>query len=198
MRNLVATALLLLPLCLSAQAGRSSLLAGNRAYREQQFTKAAEAYQKALGQSPGNLTAGFNLGNALFRDNRMDEAGKAYDQVIDQASTPLLAANAWYNKGVALSAGQKLEESIEAYKNALRIHPSDTLARDNLQRAMNELRRKREQEQQQKKKDSDQQQKLNKQQVQQLLQALQDQEKMLQQKINHSRVPSPSQPEKDW
>jgi len=71
------------------------------------------------------------------------------------------------------------------------------MARDNLQRAMNELKRRREQEQQKQKKQNEQQ-KMSKQQVQQLLQALQDQERMLQQKVAKSRVPSPSQPDKDW
>jgi Ca-activated chloride channel family protein len=196
MSRLAIIASLLLPLCIQAQADRSALVSGNRSYRQQQYAKAAEQYQKALGLSPGNGMAGFNLGNALFRDKRNADAEKAYDGVIAGTRNARLARDAWYNKGVSLSAGQKLDESITAYKNALRIDPTDTLARDNLQRAMNELKRRKEQDQQQKKKEE--QPKMNKQQLQQLLQALQDQEKMLQQKINHSRVPSPSQPEKDW
>jgi len=187
---------LLIPRVLTAQTEAAAIRSGNQAYRQQQYARAAEQYQKALEQVPGNGTAGYNLGNALFRDKRSAEAEKAFDRVIAATRNADLARDAWYNKGVSLSNGQKLEESISAYKNALRIDPADSMARDNLQRAMNELKRRKEQEQQQKKKEE--QPKMNKQQLQQLLQALQDQEKMLQQKINHSRVPSPSQPEKDW
>jgi tetratricopeptide (TPR) repeat protein len=197
MKPLLLNIWMILPVCLMAQAGNSSLRAGNKAYREHDFTKAEESYRKAIDLSPANATAKFNLGDALFRGNRPIEAQKAFESVIVGSNEPKMIASAWYNKGVSLTAQQKLEESIDAYKNVLRIDPSDTMARDNLQRAMNELKRRRDQEQQQQKKQQEQK-KMSRQQVQQLLQALQDQERMLQQKINHSRVPSPSQPEKDW
>ena len=185
------------PCMVMAQAASPDLRAGNQAYKQQQYATAAESYRKVLSKTPGNPIAGYNLGNALFRDKRNGEAQQAYDQAITAARGSRLLSDAWYNKGVSLGADQKLEESINAYKNALRLNAADTMARDNLQRAMNELRRRREQEQQKQKKQNEQQ-KMSKQQMQQLLQALQDQERMLQQKVSKSRVPSPSQPEKDW
>ena len=45
-----------------------------------------------------------------------------------------LRSNSYYNKGVVLTKQQKLEESIEAYKNALRQNPDNTEARENLQK----------------------------------------------------------------
>jgi tetratricopeptide (TPR) repeat protein len=193
----IISILFLFPAILHAQAASPELQAGNKAYRQQQYANAAESYRKALAQVPGSPIAGFNLGNALYKDKRNGEAQQAYDQAIQGAHGTRLLADTWYNKGVVLGADQKLEESVNAYKNALRLNAADTMARENLQRAMNELRRRREQEQQKQKKQNDQQ-KMSKQQVQQLLQALQDQERMLQQKVAKSRVPSPSQPEKDW
>jgi Ca-activated chloride channel homolog len=180
-----------------AQAQSAGLRAGNKAYRQQQYANAAEAYRKVLARTPGNAVAGFNLGNALYKDKRNGEAEQAFDLAIaHSAGTPLLA-DSWYNKGVVLGAEQKLGDAINAYKNALRLNPADTMARENLQRAMNEQRRRQEQEQQQQKKQNEPQ-KMNKQMLQQLLQALQDQERALQQKVAKNRVPSPSQPEKDW
>jgi Ca-activated chloride channel homolog len=179
-----------------AQAQSAGLRAGNKAYRQQQYANAAEAYRKVLARTPGNAVAGFNLGNALYKDKRNGEAEQAFDLAIaHSAGTPLLA-DSWYNKGVVLGAEQKLGDAINAYKNALRLNPADTMARENLQRAMNEQRRRQEQEQQQQKKQNEPQ-KMNKQMLQ-LLQALQDQERALQQKVAKNRVPSPSQPEKDW
>ena len=197
MRTAIIITSFFLPTMVLAQAAGGDLRAGNKAYKQQQYATAAESYRKVLARTPADPIAGYNLGNALFRDKRNGEARQAYDQAISGARGTRLLADAWYNKGVSLSADQKLEESINAYKNALRLNAADTLARENLQRAMNELRRRREQEQQKQKKQNEQQ-KMSKQQVQQLLQALQDQERMLQQKVAKNRVPSPSQPEKDW
>jgi Ca-activated chloride channel family protein len=105
-------------------------------------------------------------------------------------------ADAHYNKGVVLTSQKKLPESIEAYKAALRLNPTDSLARQNLQRALNE--QKQQQNQDKQKQQQKKQEKLNKQQVMQMLAALQEQEKLLQQKLNRSKVPSPTQPGKDW
>jgi Ca-activated chloride channel family protein len=180
------------------------LVKGNKSYREQQYDKAAEAYEKVLIKAPGNSIANYNLGNALFRKNNAAEAEKMFDATIDNSEDKKIVSDAWYNKGVALTQQKKLEESIEAYKQTLRLNPADTLARENLVRALREQKKKQQQEQEEKKKKKEEQQKkkeepkMTKQQVQQLLQALQEQEKKLQQKMQKVKIPSPSQPEKDW
>ena len=94
---------------------------------------------------------------------------------------------------------KKLPESIHEYKEALRLNPNDSLARENLQRALQEQKSQQQNNKKNdQKKDNKQQQKLNKQQVMQLLNALQEQEKLLLQKLQKTKVPSPGQPEKDW
>ena len=190
-----------------AQDENAPIAKGNKAYQAQEFDKAATEYKNALQVNPGSTIARFNLGNALFRANNHAEAEKAFDETIERNHSPQLTASSWYNKGVVLTNQKKLEESIKAYKQALRVNPSDTLARENLVRALREIQQKQQQEKDQKKKqdqekkkenDQKKQQKMNKQQVQQLLQALEEQEKRLQQKMNQSKVPAPSQPDKDW
>ena len=157
---------------------------GNEAYKKQEFDKAQDFYRRALELSPKNSTASFNLGNALYRDKKAEEAEKIFNLAAENTEDKLGRADAEYNKGVALTQQKKTAESIEAYKDALRLNPTDSMARENLQRALKELQ--------------SQQQKLNKQQIQQLLNALQEQEKLLQQKLQKSKVPAPGQPEKDW
>ena len=155
-------------------------------------------------KAPGNSIANFNLGNALYRKNNPAEAEKMFNATIDNGEDKKIVSDAWYNKGVALTQQKKLEESIEAYKQTLRLNPADTLARENLVRALREQKKKQQQEQEEKKKKKDvpekkkEEPKMTKQQVQQLLQALQEQEKKLQQKMQKVKIPSPSQPEKDW
>lgn len=187
-----------------SQKDNGDLLKGNKLYRDQQYEKAAEAYEKVLVRAPKNPIAMYNLGNALYRKNNAAEAEKLFDATIENSEDKRVVSDAWYNKGVSLTNQKKLEESIDAYKQALRLNPADTLARENLVRALRELKKKQQQEEDEKKKKKDEQEKkkeqpkMTKQQVQQLLQALQEQEKKLQQKMQKVKTPAPGQQEKDW
>jgi tetratricopeptide (TPR) repeat protein len=185
------------------QEADKHILKGNRTYQAGDFDRAAAEFDKALVRTPRNPVARYNLGNAQYRAKRPEDAISSYEQAMADAADQRMKADAAYNKGVVLSSQKKLAESIEAYKQALRINPTDSFARENLVRALRELKQQKQQEQDnQKKKQQEekqqQQPKMNKQQVQQLLQALQDQERQLQQKMQKMKVPSPSQPEKDW
>jgi Ca-activated chloride channel homolog len=177
-----------------AQKENSVIVKGNQAYRAKEYAKAGDFYKQALEQAPGNQIAQFNLGNTLFRDNMGSKAIEYFESVAKGSPEPSTRADAYYNKGVVLSSQKKLPESIEAYKAALRLNPTDSLARQNLQRALNEQKQQQNKDKQQQQKKQD---KLNKQQVMQMLAALQEQEKLLQQKLNRSKVPSPTQPGKD-
>ena len=196
-KGLLLTILVVLVTPLFGQEANKSLLRGNASYKAGDFSRAREAYAQALQVSPGNQTALFNLGNAQFREKQPDDALASFEQVIQQTGDRRVLADAWYNKGVVLSSQKKLEASIEAYKQSLRLNPMDSFARENLVRALREKQRQQQQQQQQKQQEKPQP-KLNKKQVQQLLEALQEQEKQLQQKAQKSKVPSPGQPEKDW
>jgi tetratricopeptide (TPR) repeat protein len=183
---------------LVAQQGNAEINKGNEAYRLKEYQKAGSFYRKALEKQPDNDIARFNLANSFYRDGEADEAIELFSKVAGGQGKAEARSHAHFNKGVVLTNQKKLKESINAYKDALRLNPTDSLARDNLQRALNELSK---QQQQQNKKNQQPQkkpEKLNKQQVMQMLNALQEQEKLLQQKMNKSKVPGPAQPEKDW
>lgn len=181
------------------QNADAGIVKGNEAYRKQEFDKAQDFYRKVLEKSPANATASYNLGNALYRDKKTEEAEKLFDLAAVNAGDKMGKGDAHYNKGVSLTMQKKLPESIQEYKEALRLNPNDSLARENLQRALQEQKSQQQNNKKnEQKKDNKQQQKLNKQQVMQLLNALQEQEKLLQQKLQKTKVPSPGQPEKDW
>ena len=182
---------------------------GNELYRKQQFDKAAEAYQQALTKNPKSDIANFNAGNATFRQSKFDDALNSFDNTINSSTDKSLQQQAYYNKGVAFSKEQRLEESIEAWKKALKMSPTDQVTRENLEKALRELKKKKEQEKQQKdkqqKKDQEKQKekqkeqpKLSQQRVEQLLKALQQKEKEVNDKLNQNKVASPTKPEKDW
>jgi len=177
---------------------------GNELYKKQQYDKANEQYQKALSKDPSNPIANYNSGNADFRQNKFDDAIKSFDNTIDTKDKSL-QQQAYYNKGVAFSKQQKLQESIDAWKEALRLNPNDKDTRENLEKALRELKKKQQEENQKKNKKQKQQKekqqpqsKLNQQQVEQLLRALQEKEKEVNAKMNESKVPAPSKPDKDW
>jgi len=202
----ILCSLLLISFCSVAQKVDNNLLfKGNEAYKRKLYDQAETHYQNVLTQKPDNLTAAFNLGNTLFRNKKAENATQLYDDALTFAKDDLQKANVSYNKGVSLTQQKKLPESINAYKDALRFNPSDILARENLQRALNEQKKKQDEEDKKNKEnpppknDKDKEKdKLNQKQIKQMLQALQEQEKQLQKKVQSSKASSASKPEKDW
>ncbi len=207
----------------SAQKANALIRKGNRLYKQKQLDESQQQYQKALEQAPDNPAAHYNLGNTQFRKNDFDDAAKSYDASIEHSSDKAMQEKALYNKGVALVKQQKLEESIRAWKDALKIDPADSDARENLQKALLEQKMKQpqqknnnqkqdqkkqnkedqqkqqqEQQQQQQQQPKPQQSRLSKQQVEQLLRALEQKEKDVQDKMNQNKPKAPSQPDKDW
>ena len=204
--------MIIIALPAAAQKADKYVYRGNELYKKHEFEKSLEQYRQALTQDHKNPVAGFNQGNAQFRQQQLDQSVQSFDNVINNSTDKNVQQQAWYNKGVALKKGNKLEESIEAWKQALKMNPNDQLARENLQKALRELRQKQEQQkqQQQQKKDQNKQQqkkdqqqpppqsKLSKQRVEQLLKALQQKEKEVQERLQKEKVASPKKPEKDW
>ena len=143
-----------------------------------------------------------------------NKASASYDDVLQSKAAENTRQNAYYNKGVAMIRQKKLEESIDAWKNALRLDPADSEARDNLIRALLEKKKQEKQEQQNKKDQKDKKQpekqkqdknqpenqpkppqsKLTKQQVEQYLKSLEQREKDVQDKMNQNKTHSLSQP----
>jgi tetratricopeptide (TPR) repeat protein len=208
----------------SAQKENALIRSGNRYYKQKQIDQSQKQYQEAVRTAPDNPTANYNLGNAQFRKNNFEEAAKSYESSVNHSPDNAGREKGLYNEGVALVKAKKLQESIDAWKNALKLDASDEDARENLQKALMEQKQqqsqqKKDQKDQKDKKDKkdqkdqkdqkddkkDQQQqpkpqpsRLNKQQVEQLLKALQQKENDIQDKMNQNKVKSATQPEKDW
>ena len=211
-KSITSCLALLFLLRLSAQQEKAAIRAGNKLYKEKQYQASLEEYNKAVTRAPANDVANYNQGNALVRTNRMEEAVASYDNTIAVSKKKPVKEKGYYNKGVALSKQQKLQESIDAWKSALKLDPNDQQARENLQKALMELKKQQEQQKQQEeekkknkkeqnkdqqKEQPKQQSKLTQKQVEQLLKALQQKEKEVQDKLQ-SKNASPSRQDKDW
>lgn len=192
---------------LMAQAENSNIRKGNQLYKKGKISEAEAEFFKAVQQNPSNPTANFNLGNTRFRKNEFAEAEKDFDNSVNNnPDNTALQQKALYNKGVTLSKQKKLLESIDAYKKALRLNPTDEDTRVNLQKALEELRK--QQESQKKPEDKPQQPKNNKQKqnpppptnkkrLEQQLKSLEQKEQEIQEKMQN-RGRAGSQPDKDW
>ncbi len=211
-----------LPNIAAAQDDKALIKKGNEAYKKNEFDKAAEQYKKVTAKTPANATAQYNLGNALYKNSKTDDAVSAYDNAATNLSDKLEKSKALYNKGVVLQNNKKLPECITAYKDALKLNPQDDDARQNLQKALQQLKQQQQQQKdnkdqkkpkddqkkkdQQKKKEEEknqqqpqqQQPKITKKDAEEKLKALLQQEKNLQDKLKRVNAASPNKPEKDW
>jgi len=162
-----------------AQSQHRLLRSGDKSYKEENFNKAEEDYRKALEKKPSSKGS-YNLGNSIYKQkDRFDRAGEYYLDAAEKASDPVLKSNAYHNLGNAYFNQQKYKESIEAYKNSLRLQPKDMQTKHNLSQAQMMLRQQQQQQQQQQQ-DSDEQnedqQENQEEQQQQQQQEQQDQE----------------------
>lgn len=220
----VVSALILCMMSVQANAQNEKALIkkGNDAYEKKEYDNAITQYQQAIAKNPANPAANYNLGNALYKNKKTDEAVQAYDEAAAKAVSKTDKAKAFYNKGVVLQNNKKIPECIEAYKQALKLNPQDEDARQNLQKALQQQKEQQKQEnknkkeekkpkddKKQKEKDKPKEEekneqpkpepsKLTKQDAEEKLKALLQQEKNLQDKLRKVNTATSAKPEKDW
>ncbi len=119
---------------ISLQAGdvRQMIREGNRLFEQEQYAEAEEQYRRALTLDEDNENALFNLGNALYMQGRLDEAQAIFESLSYDFEEPQKLTDALHNLGNSFLGQQRIPESIESYKDALRIAPDQEDTRYNL------------------------------------------------------------------
>jgi len=140
---------------LNAQTDKKYIRKGNREYEKSKFSESEISYRKAIDNNKQSPDAVFNVGDALYKQNKFEEAGKQFVENVNQNDDKIKKSAGYYNLGNSLLKANKLQESIDAYKNSLKLHPGNKEAKYNLSYAQDLL--KRQQEQQQKQQDKDKQ-----------------------------------------
>src|SRR3982750_2919795 len=97
-----------------AQQDKGYIRSGNKLYREKQYEQSIQQYNKAVATVPSSAVGNYNLGNAKFRSNQYDQAAASYEASIANSINKPVKEKGYYNKGVAFSKQQKLQESIDA------------------------------------------------------------------------------------
>jgi len=209
----------ILPVASLAQNDKVLLKKGNDAYEKKEYDNAISNYQKITEKNPANSTAQYNLGNAFYKNNKTDEAVQAYENALSSSTSKDDRSKTFYNKGVVLQNNKKLPECIEAYKSALKLNPQDEDARLNLQKALQQQKQEQKKEDKEEKKPKEdkkqknkekpkeeekkeppqpQPSKLTKQDAEEKLKALLQQEKNLQDRLRKINTATSAKPEKDW
>lgn len=167
---------------LFAQGERKFIRQGNREFQKEKYSESEISYRRALDKNKGSADAVFNSGDALYKQEKYEDAGKQFTESHRMNEDREKKASSMYNLGNSFLKSGKLKESIEAYKNSLRLDPGNMEAKYNLAYAQDRLTE-QEQQQQQQQQQNQQNQDQNKDQKNQD----QDQEKKDDQKENENQ-----------
>jgi len=197
------------------------------------FSNAETEYRKALNKKPNDLQWNFNLADAIYKQKRFDEAAEKFAELGEKMTTPEEKARAYHNMGNSQLMNQKIDESIETYKKALRQNPTDLDTKYNLayaqllKKKQDQQKQNQDQNQDQDKQDQDkqdqnkdqqnknnqdqqnqdqqqkqqpQQNKISKENAEQLLQVLQNDERQIQDKVKKIQAAQAkrARTEKEW
>lgn len=206
---------------------RDYMRSGNKLYNDSLFVKAEVDYRKALELNPKSTDAMYNLGSALLMQNKAKEAMEQFDAVTRIEKDKGKLARAYHNMGVILQSSKQYPQCIEAYKQSLRNNPHDDETRYNLALAQKMLKDQQQQQNQDKQQEQKQDQKqddqkdqnkdqnedqkkqpqqnqqqnkneMSKENAEQLLNAVMQDEKNVQDKVKKQIQVSGKKLEKDW
>ncbi len=128
-----------------SQSERKFIRRGNDAFEEKAYTQSEINYRKAAEKSPNSYKAVYNMGDALYKQGKYEEAAKKFSSLANRDLPDGKLANAYHNLGNALFSSDQLKQSIEAYKNALKLNPDDIETKHNLTHALRKLRQQQQQ-----------------------------------------------------
>ena len=130
--RILIIALILASISFGQDEIKRNMYYGNEAFTAGDYEKAAGYYLDAVDHSPLNFKANYNLANAYYRMNQFDKAMERMNTVVNLAPTSFDKAKAYHNIGNGHMMKQDWDGAIDAYKNALRLNPSDEETRYNL------------------------------------------------------------------
>ena len=166
---------------------RDLIRKGNRLYKDSVYVDAEVNYRKALEVNPQSTISMFNLGNALLRQNKLQEAMEQFASAAKIEKDKEKLAQIFHNIGVIFQSQKDYVKAIEVYKESLRNNPKDDETRYNLALAQKMLKDQQQNEQN-----------MSKENAEQLLNSVMQDEKDVQDKVKKQQVIQGSRLEKDW
>ena len=223
-------AVVLMAVPVSAQVDRHDVRSGNRRFSKEKYREAEIDYRKALLKDTVSLAANYNLASTLYREENYEEAAASMERIKEIAPLSPDASDYHYNAGDIALAKKDYASAVESFRQSLLLNPGDLDAKENYIYAKKMLENQQnngggggdnnqdqnqDQNQNQNQDQNDdrndnqdqpqrqpqaQEQKLSSQQAQQMLRAVQAQEKKTQEKVNKEKAEllKSSQKEKNW
>ena len=146
----------------SAQNERWDIRKGNRAYGKGEFQSAELNYRRGLERDSLSVKARYNLANALYRNQNPAAAEQEGAKLTSDSLMVKIGADErskiFHNLGNYALSQRKWSEAVEAYKNSLRVNPSDMETKSNLAYAQKMLKRDQDKQNQDQKQDQNQDQ----------------------------------------
>ena len=203
-----------------AQPDRADVRRGNRAFAKGEFATAELEYRRALEKDSTSVPAHYNLSNARYRQQQYEQAESGLKAKMDSIIHPVQRADAFHNLGNMQLMQKKYAESIESYKDALRLRPHDMETKSNLAYAQKMLQNQEDQDQNEDQEDQDDQDqdeennqdnqnrdqkeqevppKITPEAARQMLEAMQQKERETQEKVEKERAKAVQPPlRKNW
>ena len=125
----------LIPLLSFSQIKKTHIREGNKLYKEKKYNDAEVEYIKSLAFEKKNHKAIFNLADALYKQEQYDSAAAKFSAIANQNIDQETTAKSYHNLGNSLLKNKNYKESIDAYKQSLRINPKDMDTKYNLEYA---------------------------------------------------------------
>jgi len=213
---------------LAQKAERDYIRRGNRFFNDSVFVDAEVNYRKALEVNPNSTVSMYNLGNTLSQQKKAKEAVEQYTAAVKIEKNKMKLAHIYHNAGVLFLATKDYKQAVDVFKMSLKNNPTDNETRYNLALAQKLLKDQQQQQKQdkddknknkdkdkqkqdqdkeknQKQKDKQEQSKpekrdnkMSKENAEQLLNSVMQDEKGVQDKVKKQQVIQGGRLEKDW
>ncbi|MFH1847068.1 MAG: tetratricopeptide repeat protein [Candidatus Omnitrophota bacterium] len=192
----------------AASAGRE-IKEANKFYQEGEYDKALEKYDEALEKKPDDSAIEYNRALTLYRKGLFNDAVNAFSKVLSSGDEKMEenltynAANSKYRNAEMLgktdpgSAKKGYEESLEFYKRAMELNPSDSDAKYNYEFTLKRIEEMKQQQQDEDKQEEKEEEKDNKDKDKQEEKGKKDQEKQEDQKKQEKEEKKDKQDEQD-
>jgi Ca-activated chloride channel family protein len=158
MRINKATYIILLVMYVSssfAQSSKKLIHDGNQLYEQKKYSEAESKYRKSLSTKENALIGNYNLGNTLYQEGKIEEAKEQFQTAAaDKSADKEQLSRTYHNLGNSYLKSKKYPESIESYKQALKLNPKDNDTRYNLAYAQSMLQQQQQQQKNDQNKDN--------------------------------------------
>lgn len=151
MKSIIFCIFLISAIHLYSQDAKEFIRKGNKEYNNKKFNDAEISYRKSMELDNKSHHAVFNLGDALYKQEQYDKAAQEFSSIAKGKHDDQTIAKSYHNLGNSLLKTKKYQESIDAYKKSLKLNPNDIETKYNLEYAKMMLQKQQQQQNQQNK-----------------------------------------------